>query len=128
MSDNQNSEQVLEGPGTVVDKPEDWFPEAKSDPAEALDSEQSHASLAEDSNGHAAEPEVPLERGDSDDVVEPANQVTEVCKTSIKMEVLVSFMLRETYCRHRYRRRSIVSEAILGMQGKRICLLTARTS
>ncbi|KAB1201199.1 hypothetical protein CJ030_MR0G004680 [Morella rubra] len=74
MSDNQNLEQVLEGPGTVVDKPEDWFPEAKSDPAEALDSEQSHASLAEDSNGHAAEPEVPLERGDSDDVVEPANQ------------------------------------------------------
>ncbi|KAG6654866.1 myosin heavy chain, non-muscle [Carya illinoinensis] len=62
MSENHNSEQVMEGSGD-------------SGPAtEALDSEHNHVMVPEESNGYTPETEVAVERGDSNDFIEPVNQ------------------------------------------------------
>lgn len=70
MSENHNSEQVMEGSGD-------------SGPAtEALDSEHNHVMVPEESNGYTPETEVVVERGDSNDFIEPVNQVTQLSKIS----------------------------------------------
>lgn len=69
MSENQNSEQVMDG--SVAFGPA----------TEALDSVENHVMVREESNG-APETEVAVERGDLNDGIEPVKQVNQVNKIS----------------------------------------------